>query len=112
MESLEPYLGQIDSILIMTVNPGFGGQPFIRETLPKIQQANAWRRERKLKYGIAVDGGITFKTAEECARAGADIFISGTGLLGEPNLRGAIKKMRTLTENASLNQQPDLALIP
>ena len=47
MSHLEPYLGQIDLLLIMTVNPGFGGQPFITETLPKIQQASEWRREKK-----------------------------------------------------------------
>src|ERR1700704_3938246 len=77
-----PYLSQIDSLLIMTVNPGFGGQPFIYEMLPKIQQAAAWRRERKLRYHIGVDGGVDFATAPECARAGADTFISGTALFG------------------------------
>src|SRR5437870_5827207 len=52
MTSVEPFLDQIDSLLVMTVNPGFGGQDFITETLPKIQQARAWRQERKLKYLI------------------------------------------------------------
>ena len=75
---VQPYLEQIDFLLIMTVNPGFGGQSFIYETLPKIQQAFAWRRERSLSYNIAVDGGVDFKTAAECAHAGADTFISGT----------------------------------
>lgn len=96
MQAAEPHLRSIDSILVMTVNPGFGGQPFIRETLPKIQQANAWRLQRKLHYGIAVDGGIHYSTAAECARAGADIFISGTGLFGEPSLSRAVSKMRAL----------------
>src|SRR5712672_2183465 len=49
---VQPYLGQIDSLLIMTVNPGFGGQEFIHETLPKIQQAYVWRRENNLKFHI------------------------------------------------------------
>src|SRR5215468_6551869 len=53
-----PFLDQIDILLVMTVNPGFGGQPFIHEMLPKVQQAAAWRRERKLPYRIEVDGGI------------------------------------------------------
>ena len=52
----------------MTVNPGFGGQEFIHETLPKIQQAEAWRLEKNLRYQISVDGGINFQTAAECAR--------------------------------------------
>src|SRR5580704_1781595 len=61
---VQPYLQQIDELLVMTVNPGFGGQEFIHETLPKIQQARAWRRDMKLNYRIGVDGGINFKTAE------------------------------------------------
>ena len=60
---IQPYLDQIDLLLVMTVNPGYGGQEFIHETLPKIQQAETWRREKKLPYRIAVDGGINFQTA-------------------------------------------------
>ena len=97
---VQPYLEQIDLLLIMTVNPGFGGQPFIAETLPKIQQAAAWRRERQLTYRIEVDGGINFATAAECARAGADTFVSGTGLFGQRNLRAAVRKMRSLVKAA------------
>ena len=93
---VQPYLAQIDSLLIMTVNPGFGGQEFIHETLPKIQQAYAWRRDLKLKYHIGVDGGIHFDTVAECARAGADTFISGTGLLGQRSLKAAVTKMRKI----------------
>jgi len=97
---VQPYLKQIDLLLIMTVNPGFGGQPFIAETLPKIQQAAAWRRERQLTYRIEVDGGINFTTAAECARAGADTFVSGTGLFGQRNLRAAIRKMNSIVRRA------------
>ena len=93
---VQPYLDQIDLLLVMTVNPGFGGQEFIHETLPKIQQAEAWRRERKLPYRIEVDGGINFQTVAECARAGADTFVSGTTLFGAHNLRAAVKKMRQI----------------
>src|SRR3954452_9220143 len=96
-----PYLEQIDSLLIMTVYPGFGGQAFIYEMLPKIQQAHAWRQEKKLKFHIGVDGGVDFNTCAECARAGADTFISGTALFGQRNLGAAVKKMRKLTESAS-----------
>jgi ribulose-phosphate 3-epimerase len=91
---VQPYLAHIDSLLIMTVNPGFGGQSFIYETLPKIQQSCAWRQEKKLKFHIGVDGGIDFKTAPECAQAGADAFISGTALFNQRSLKRAVKKMR------------------
>ena len=99
---VQPYLERIDSLLIMTVNPGFGGQAFIYETLPKIQQAYAWRREKALGYKIGVDGGVDFKTAADCAHAGADTFISGTTLFGRPNLGAAVKKMRKIVEAACL----------
>jgi len=98
ISQVEAYLEEIDSLLIMTVNPGFGGQEFIYEMLPKIQQADEWRRERNLHYHIGVDGGIDFKTAGEAAHAGADAFISGSTLFHRPNLRAAVKKMRKIVE--------------
>ena len=101
----QPYLGQIDHLLVMTVNPGFGGQEFIYETLPKIQQANAWRRARKLAYTIGVDGGVNMKTAGECARAGADVFVSGTSLFAAHSLKAAVAKMRKIVHS----QDPALA---
>jgi ribulose-phosphate 3-epimerase len=93
---VQPFLDQIDTLLVMTVNPGFGGQEFIYETLPKIQQAAAWRREKNLSYHIGVDGGVDFKTAAECARAGADVFVSGTTLFGRKNMKAAVKKLRKI----------------
>jgi ribulose-phosphate 3-epimerase len=104
-----PYLDKIDLLLVMTVNPGFGGQEFIHETLPKIQQAEAWRRERKLLYRISADGGVNFQTAAECARAGADTFVSGTTLFGAHNLKAAVTKMRKIV-NASDPALADLAV--
>src|ERR1700690_785985 len=95
---VQPYLDQIDLLLVMTVNPGFGGQEFIHETLPKIQQAEAWRREKKFSYRISVDGGINFQTAAECARAGADTFVSGTTLFHARSLRTAVKKLRQVAQ--------------
>jgi len=107
---VQPYLEQIDLLLIMTVNPGFGGQPFIVETLPKIQQAQVWRRDNKLDYRIEVDGGINFATAAECARAGADTFVSGMGLFGQRSLKVAIKKMRKIVKSARpANRGPQLS---
>ena len=96
--AVQPYLEQIDLLLVMTVNPGFGGQEFIHETLPKIQQAEAWRLGRKLPYRISVDGGINNHTAAECARAGADTFVAGTSLFGQRSLKAAITKMRKIVK--------------
>jgi ribulose-phosphate 3-epimerase len=96
---VEPVLDKIDLLLVMTVNPGFGGQEFIHETLPKIQQAETWRREKKLPYRISVDGGINNQTAAECARAGADTFVAGTSLFGARSLKTAVKKMRKIVND-------------
>lgn len=96
---VQPYLGKIDHLLVMTVNPGFGGQEFIYETLPKIQQAAAWRMERKLSFTIGVDGGVNFKTVGDCAHAGANAFVSGTALFGQHNMKAAVKKMRKVADD-------------
>src|SRR5215471_6973093 len=101
ISTVEPYLKQIDSLLIMTVHPGFGGQSFIYETLPKIQQAREWREQRRLHYHIGVDGGVDFETVADCAHAGADAFISGTALFHKRNLEAAVKKMRELAKTAA-----------
>jgi ribulose-phosphate 3-epimerase len=98
ISEVEPFLDKIDLLLVMTVNPGFGGQEFIHETLPKIQQAEAWRLERKLPYRISVDGGINNQTVAECARAGADTFVAGTSLFGQRSLKAAITKMRKIVK--------------
>jgi ribulose-phosphate 3-epimerase len=102
---VQPYLEQIDSLLVMTVNPGFGGQSFIHETLPKIQHAAEWRCQRGLSYHIAVDGGIDFKTVVDCAHAGADTFISGTTLFRQRSMGAAVKKMRKLAQNGARQQK-------
>jgi ribulose-phosphate 3-epimerase len=102
MARVEPYLHRIDSLLIMTVNPGFGGQGFITECLPKIQQAALWRRKLGLKFRIGVDGGVHFQTVASCAAAGADTFISGTGLFGHKNLKTAVAKMRRVVQSFQL----------
>jgi len=109
---LEEIIEELNLVLVMTVNPGFGGQSFIFETLPKIQQAYAWRRERGLSYNIGVDGGVDFKTAAECAHAGANAFISGTTLFSRPNLGAAVKRMRKLVEAACLKGQGSRSATP
>ncbi len=101
IQHVQPFLDQVDSLLIMTVNPGYGGQPFIHETLPKIEQASVWRRERGLGYRITVDGGIDFKTVAECAGAGADTFVSGVGLFHHRRLGAAVARMRKIASAAA-----------
>ncbi len=76
--AIEPLLALVDLVLVMTVQPGFGGQAFRRDMLPKLQQIDAWRRERKLTFRLEVDGGIDRANALECRAAGADTFVAGT----------------------------------
>ena len=96
-----PYLDKLDLLLVMTVNPGFGGQSFIHECLPKIQQADAWRREKKLNYRLEVDGGINNQTVAECAHAGADTFVAGTALFSKHNMTAAVTKMRKIAQTSA-----------
>lgn len=77
-EAILPVLDQVDLVLVMTVQPGFGGQPFRRDMLPKLRQIDAWRRERGLNFRLEVDGGIDLATGRECREAGADTFVAGT----------------------------------
>jgi ribulose-phosphate 3-epimerase len=104
----KPYLRQIDLLLVMTVNPGFGGQEFIAETLPKVQQARSWRSEKNLQFRIEVDGGITVATAAECARAGADTFVSGTALFKQRNMKSAVAKMRAAAVQNGAKTAPEV----
>ncbi len=76
--AIEPFLAQVDLVLVMTVQPGFGGQAFRRDMLAKLQQIDAWRRERGLTFRLEVDGGIDLATGAECRAAGADTFVAGT----------------------------------
>ncbi len=81
-EAIEPFLSQVDLVLVMTVQPGFGGQPFRRDMLPKLAQIDRWRQERGLTFRLEVDGGVDLKTGVECRAAGADTFIAGTAFFG------------------------------
>ena len=92
--AVEPFLDQIDLLLVMTVVPGFGGQPFMMEAMPKVQAAAESRKERGLKYRIQVDGGINGKTAMISAGHGADTFVAGTSVFGAADMAAAIREMR------------------
>lgn len=76
--AIEPVLALVDLVLVMTVQPGFGGQPFRADMLPKLRQIDTWRRERNLNFRLEVDGGIDLANAAECRAAGADTFVAGT----------------------------------
>jgi ribulose-phosphate 3-epimerase len=92
--AVEPFLDQIDLLLVMTVVPGFGGQPFMLEMMPKVLAAAEARKQRGLKYRIEVDGGINTKTAATSAEHGADTFVAGTSVFAAPDMAAAIREMR------------------
>lgn len=76
--AIEPLLDQVDLVLVMTVQPGFGGQPFRTDMLPKLEELSRWRAERKLPFRLEVDGGIDLQNAMSCRNSGADTFVAGT----------------------------------
>ena len=93
-EAALPFLDRIDLLLCMTVVPGFGGQAFMEEVLPKIEAAARTRDERGLKFHIEVDGGIGAETAGRCARAGANVMVAGSSTFGAADMAEAILKIR------------------
>lgn len=94
--AVEPYLGEIDLLLIMTVEPGFGGQSFMPEMLPKIEEAAAARTARRLNFRIQVDGGINGATGAQAVLAGADTLVAGTSLFRAPDMTAATAAMRAV----------------
>ncbi|MEI8235422.1 MAG: ribulose-phosphate 3-epimerase [Verrucomicrobiota bacterium] len=93
-EAVEPYLDQIDLLLVMTVEPGFGGQSFQPEMLSKIETAAAERARRGLAFHIEVDGGINAPQAKLCVAAGANVLVAGTSVFGKPDYAEAIRALR------------------
>lgn len=95
--AVEPYLdmlGELDMLLIMTVEPGFGGQSFLDVTLPKIRRAAEAIRGAGLSVAIQVDGGITEQTIERAAEAGATVFVAGSSVYGAKDPEQAIAALR------------------
>jgi ribulose-phosphate 3-epimerase len=84
-EAALPFIDQVDLILVMTVWPGFGGQSFIEDTLPKMGLLHAWRMERGLTYRLEVDGGVDARTAPLCRERGVDTFVAGTAFFKAPD---------------------------
>jgi len=93
--SIEPVLGDVDQILLMSVNPGFGGQSFIQSTIAKIETLRGWIDERGLDVDLEVDGGIKPSTIGACTAAGADVFVAGTAVFGEDDYKVAIDALRS-----------------
>jgi len=93
-DAVQPYLGDIDLLLVMSVHTGFGGQPFIPEVLDKARAARAEIDTRKLAVEIEIDGGIKVETAQAALDAGVDILVSGTGIFGADDPVAAARAMR------------------
>jgi len=94
MEDVLPYLDQIDLLLCMTVVPGFGGQSFMHEVMPKVEQAASMRELRGLNYHIEVDGGIGVETAGVAAAAGANVMVAGSSTFKAADMAEAVRKIR------------------
>lgn len=93
---LDHILDDVDMILIMTVNPGFGGQQFIASMLPKIKALKTLLDRMNKNISIEVDGGIVVDNIREVAQAGADIFVSGSGIFKTPDYKKTITEMKRL----------------
>jgi ribulose-phosphate 3-epimerase len=90
------FLPLCDSVLIMTVHPGFGGQEFLMDTLEKIRLTRHFCDQHKLVLDLQVDGGINLETGRECVRAGANTLVSGHYLMNQPDLKQAIEQLRSV----------------
>lgn len=91
---IKPALKKLDLLLLMTVNPGFGGQKFIPSVLPKIEEARKFIQEHKLKTKIEVDGGINLQTAKLVKKAGATILVAGAAIFKSKNYCRTVKAIR------------------
>lgn len=95
--AIEEILGEIDLLLVMSVNPGFGGQSFIERTLDKLRVVRRMREDRGLTTAIQVDGGVKVSNARALFEAGADIFVAGSAIFEHPDYKIAIEQMRDAT---------------
>jgi len=98
---LEEVLDVADYVLIMSVNPGFGGQHFLPHTLEKVRQLDRRRRERHLPLPIEIDGGITLENLPDAVRAGCDWIVTGTSIFHTPDPAEAVRKMHQAAQEAT-----------
>ncbi|WP_423800630.1 ribulose-phosphate 3-epimerase [Neobacillus sp. SAB-20_R2A] len=96
---IEHILEDIDLVLLMTVNPGFGGQSFIHSVLPKIRQVARMVGEKNLDVEIEVDGGVNAETAKLCIEAGANVLVAGSAIYNQSDRGKAIREIRNSTTN-------------
>ena len=100
---VEPFfdlLPEIDMLLVMTVEPGFGGQAFLDSCLPKVRRARQAIAGSGLDVWLQVDGGVSAETIERCAEAGADVFVAGSAVYGADDALAQIRRLRELAEGA------------
>lgn len=97
---IESVLHKVELVLVMTVEPGFGGQAFITEMLDKIKALYDLKKRRNLDYHIQVDGGIDEMTAPRVVTAGADVLVSGSSIFGDPDMAAAVKRIKKAAETA------------
>ncbi len=100
LESITYVLEEVDMVLLMTVNPGFGGQEFINAVSPKIEKLREIIDRLNLPVAIEVDGGANLETIAIMARAGADIFVAGSAIFNQPDYKAAISRLRTVVDRA------------
>lgn len=100
IESIQHVLEDIDMVLFMTVNPGFGGQKFIHSVVPKIEALAAIIKERNLDIAIEIDGGINAETIIPCAKAGATIFVAGSAIYSKEDRSAALQEILAAGEAA------------
>jgi ribulose-phosphate 3-epimerase len=98
LASVDPYLDRIDLLLVMSVFPGFGGQSFMPEVVPKIRDAHAAKVQRGLSFAIEVDGGIDERTAPVVVEAGAEILVAGSAIFGADDPLVAARRIRDAAE--------------
>ena len=94
IETIQHIIGDIDMVLLMSVNPGFGGQSFIPEVLPKIRAVKKMALEKGLTIEIEVDGGVNSETAKQCIEAGATVLVAGSAIYNEKDRAKAISLIR------------------
>ena len=95
-EALAPYLDQLDLVLVMSVEPGFGGQKFMPSALDKLRWLKAEREKRGLHYLLEVDGGVDDTTAPLCVEAGADVLVAGSAVFGKDDMTAAVRRLAAL----------------
>lgn len=96
VEAVFPYLPLVDMVLIMTVEPGFGGQKFMPSALDKLRWLKAEREKRGLHYLLEVDGGVDDTTAPLCVEAGADVLVAGSAVFGKDDRTAAVRRLAAL----------------